>query len=99
MTTRNDYAVARAGNGRFRLDQIAPPAPGVIAYISSLLDRNGGHIGWRLKSLVMLQGARRIVWDSVSAAIVSTNLARLGLAKAATGAVDSPTNSNAGAAP
>jgi len=99
MTTRNDYAVARAGNGRFRLDQIRRPAPGVIAYINSVLDRNGGHTRWRLKPLVMRQGARSAVWDSVSAAIASTKCMTLGLAKAAMAAVNSPTNGDAGTAP
>ena len=99
MTDCNDYAVARAGNGRFRLDRITPPGPGVIACINPVLDRNGGHVGWRLKPLVTSQGARSAVWDSVSVANPSTKLMTLGLAKAATGAVNAPTNGDAGAAP
>jgi hypothetical protein len=85
MSPSNDYAVARVHDDRYRIERTTPP--GTAAFIDRVRDRTGGPLGWRLKPLVVMQGAKSRLWPSVADAIASTKLmtlreARTGVAAA-----------------
>jgi hypothetical protein len=85
MASASDYAVARDRDGVFRLDRTAEPVPCRVAYIKPVVDRTGNPSGWRLKTLVTLQGPRSKLWKTAAKAIASTKLMTLAQAKKGVG--------------
>jgi hypothetical protein len=90
MSPSNDYAVARVHDDRYRIERTTPPGTGTAAFIDRVRDRTGGPLGWRLKPLVVMQGAKSRLWPSVADAIASTKLMTLREARIAVAAADKP---------
>ncbi len=82
MTT-NTYAVVRGHDGGYQLQCTSEHPARKIATVNQVKDRTGGLLGWRLKPLVVMQGARSRIWPTPAEAIVSTKLMTPGQAKAA----------------
>lgn len=81
------YTVTHERNGSYHLHTSAPE-PRVVARITPVLDRSAQVIGWRLKPLVMMQGAVSRLWPDAAAAIAATKLLTPGKAKAAVRATE-----------
>jgi hypothetical protein len=95
MSRSNDYAVARAHDDRYRIERTTPPGTGTAAFIDCVRDRTGGPLGWRLKPLVVMQGAKSRIWPSVADAIASTKLMTLREARTAVAAAGKPSAADA----
>ena len=76
-----DYSVIRQSDGTYRLDRKSDPYPGKVAFIVPVTSKPGRKAGWRLKPIVMVQGSRSKVWETVAAVIASTKLVTPGQAK------------------
>lgn len=75
------YSVTHERDGNYRL-HATEPTPRVIAKITAVIDRSAQIIGWKLKPLVVMQGAVSHLWPSPADAIAATKL--LSAAKART---------------
>jgi hypothetical protein len=95
MSRTNDYVVARVHDDRYQIERTTPPGTGTAAFIDRVLDRTGGPLGWRLKPLVVMQGAKSRIWPSVADAIASTKLMTLREARTAVAAADKPSAADA----
>jgi len=78
----NAYTVTRERNGSYHLHASAPE-PRVVARVTPVLDRSSQVIGWRLKPIVVMQGAVSRLWPDAAAAIAATKLLTPGKARAA----------------
>ena len=83
MAQPSVYAVVRVHAGSYRLDRTQPPRVGPAAFVIQVRDRLGNPLGWKLKPLVMMQGARSRVWPTAADAIAATKLFTPGAARAA----------------
>ena len=83
MTREHHYTVVKNSDGTFSLNRTTEPSPGPVAFIRPILDRTGGTTGWRLKSLVAMQGPQSRVWATAAEAIASTKLMTLATARRA----------------
>lgn len=90
MSPSSDYAVVRVTPDRFRIDRATPPHPGTAAFVDRVRDRRGEPLGWRLKPLVVMQGAKSRIWPSAADAIASTKLLTPKQARAAVAAAPGP---------
>lgn len=68
------YAVVCVDDERYRLDRLTPPGTGAAALVIRFRDRLGNPLGWRLRPLVVMQGARSRVHPTAAAALASTKL-------------------------
>ena len=68
------YAVVRVHADSFRIDRLTPPGTGAVAFVALFRDRFGNPLGWRLRPLVVMQGARSRIHPTAAAAIASTKL-------------------------
>ena len=68
------YAVVRVHADSYRLDRLTPPGAGAAAFVIRFRDRLGNPLGWRLRPLVVMQGARSRVHPTAAAALASTKL-------------------------
>jgi hypothetical protein len=82
------YRVSREISGSYRLDRVSPPTPGPCARIVCVSDRTGVVLGWKLRSLVTMQGSQSRLWPSVADALTATKLMTPGQANAAVIAAD-----------
>ena len=71
-------------------------AAGAAAFVIRVRDRLGNPLGWRLKPLVVMQGAKSRIWPSAADAIAATKLMTL---KEASSAVAAAPASALGATP
>ncbi len=88
MSHTSSYVVMRERDGSYRLHCTTPPLPRVIAMIAPVSDRGDQVLGWRLKPLVVMHGARSRIWTTPAEAITATKLMTPGQAKAAIRAAD-----------
>ena len=82
------YAVVRVHADSFRIDRLTPPGAGAVAFVALFRDRFGNPLGWRLRPLVVMQGARSRIHPTAAAAIASTKLLTLKAAKDAVAQAD-----------
>ncbi len=68
------YAVARVHDDSYRLDRMTPPGTGAVAFVLRFRDRLGNPVGWRLRPLVVMQGAKNRICPSALEALASTKL-------------------------
>lgn len=87
MTQGNSYTVTRETDGSYRL-RCTLPTPRVIATIAPVKDRADQVVGWKLKPVVVMQGASSHVWATPDQPIAATKLMTPGKAKAAIRAAD-----------
>jgi len=78
----NTYTVTRERDGTYHL-HASVPEPRVVARVTPILDRTAQVIGWKLKPLVVMQGAVSRVWPDAASAVAATKLLTPGKAKAA----------------
>jgi hypothetical protein len=90
MSQPSDYAIVRVRDDRYGIERLTPPGTGTASFIDRVHDRTGGLLGWRLKPLVVMQGARSRIWLSVAEAVASTKLMTLREAETAVAAEDKP---------
>jgi len=94
------YAVVRVDNDRYRLDQVSGPGPGFrtgpVAFAMRVRDRLGHPLGWRLKPLFVMQGAKSRIWPSAAEVFASTKLMTAKQAKDAIARADSPAAARSG---
>lgn len=83
MTAENSYFVTLEHDGSYRLHSPGPPLPRAVANIVPVKDRADQVLGWKLKPLVVMQGAKSRLWTAPNKAIVATRLMTPGRAKAA----------------
>jgi len=82
------YAVVRVHADSYRLDRLTPPGLGAAAFVLRFRDRLGNPLGWRLRPLVVMQGARSRIHPTAAAAVASTKLVTLKAAKDAVAQAD-----------
>ena len=84
------YAVVRvhADSYSYRLDRLTPPGLGAAAFVLRFRDRLGNPLGWRLRPLVVMQGATSRIHPTAAAAVASTKLVTLKAAKDAVAQAD-----------
>ena len=100
MAPASLYAVVRAHDDSYRLDRTGPPAAGAAAFVIRVRDRLGNPLGWRLKPLVVMQGAKSRIWPSAADAIAATKLMTLKEASSAVARAAAPAPASAlGATP
>lgn len=99
MATQCAYAVVRVHADRYRLDRVTSSVTGAAAFVTRVTDRFDKPIGWRLKPLLVMQGATSRVWASVADALAATKLMTPGQARAAVTAADAADPAHARAAP
>lgn len=83
MTAVSGYSVTKERDGSYRLHSSGPPLSRVVANIVPVKDRADLVLGWKLKPLVVMQGAKSRLWTTPDEAIVATKLMTPGQAKAA----------------
>ena len=83
MKAASGYSVTEERDGSYQLHSPGPPAPRVVASIVPVKDRSAQIIGWRLKPLVVMQGAKSRLWSAPEEAIAATKLMTPGQAKSA----------------
>ena len=88
MSQASDYAIARVHADSYRLDRTTPPGQGAAAFVIRGRDRLGNPLGWKLKPLVTMQGARSRVWPAAPDALASTKLMTARQAQVAIDAAD-----------
>ena len=86
------YAVVRVHADSYRLDRLTPPGVGAAAFIIRFRDRLGNPLGWRLRPLVVMQGARSRIHPTAAEAIASTQLLTPRAAKDAVAQADRGTS-------
>ncbi len=69
-----DYAVVRVNDDSYRLDRMTQPGAGAAAFVVRVRDRLGNPLGWRLKPLTVMQGAKSRIWPTPADALTSTKL-------------------------
>ena len=74
MQQTTAYAVVRVHADSYRLDRLMPPGAGAAAFVVRFRDRLGNPLGWRLRPLVVMQGARSRIHPTAAAAFASTKL-------------------------
>ena len=74
MQQTTAYVVVRVHADSYRLDRLTPPGAGAAAFVVRFRDRLGNPLGWRLRPLVVMQGARSRIHPTAAAAIASTKL-------------------------
>ena len=82
------YAVVRVHADSFRIDRLTPPGTGAVAFVALFRDRFGNPLGWRLRPLVVMQGAKSRIHPTAAAALASTKLLTLKAAKDAVAQAD-----------
>lgn len=83
----NAYTVTRERNGSYHL-HASIPKPRVVARVTAVVDRSAQVIGWRLKPVVVMQGAVSRLWPDPASAIAATKLLTPGKARAAVRATE-----------
>ena len=68
------YAVVRVHDDSYRLDRTAPPGAGAVAFVLRFRDRLGSPLGWRLRPLAVMQGAKNRICPTPAEALASTKL-------------------------
>ncbi len=68
------YAVVRVHDDSYRLDRTTPPGAGAVAFVLRFRDRLGNPLGWRLRPLVVMQGAKSRICPIPAEALASTKL-------------------------
>ena len=58
----------------FLTDRLTPPGTAALAFVALSRDRFGNPLGWRLRPLVVMQGARSRIHPTAAAALASTKL-------------------------
>ncbi len=94
-----DYAVLRTRDGRYRLDRIAEPVPGQVAFAKPICDRMGQQLGWKLHPTVMVQGSRSKIWNTAAEVFAATRLLTVAEARRLVTAADTPVATDVGSAP
>ena len=82
------YAVVRVHADSYRLDRLTPPGTGAAAFVLRFRDRLGNPLGWRLRLLVVMQGAKSRIHLTAAEAVASTKLVTLKAAKDAVAQAD-----------
>jgi len=90
------YAVVRVHDDSYRLDRTTPPGIGAVAFVLRFRDRLGNPLGWRLRPLVVMQGAKSRICPSAAEALASTKLLSPKQAKEAVKQADSGVLADAG---
>ena len=97
MSQTPAYAVVRVHADSYRLDRLTLPGAGAAAFVLRFRDRLGNPLGWRLRPLVVMQGAKSRIHPTAAQAVASTKLFTLRTAQdaveqanavSATGAAD-----------
>jgi len=83
MAQTTAYAAVRVHADSYRLDRLTPPGTGAVAFVLQFRDRLGNPLGWRLRPLVVMQGAKSRIWPSAAAVFASTKLMTLKEAESA----------------
>jgi len=95
MGPTQTYTVVRVDKDRYRLDQVSGPGPGPskdpVAFAMRVRDRLDHPLGWQLKPLFVMQGAKSRIWPSAAEVFASTKLMTLKQAKEAIARADNPT--------
>ena len=86
------YSVVRVHADSYRLDRLTPPGVGAAAFVLRFCDRLGNPLGWRLRPLVVMQGAKSRLHPTAAEAIASTKLLTLKAAKGAVAQADRGTS-------
>ena len=81
----------RVHDDSYRLDRLTPPGAGAAAFVIRVRDRLGNPLGWRLRPLVVMQGATRRIWPRPAEAFASTKLMSIKEAQAAVARADRAT--------
>ena len=68
------YAVVRVHADSYRLDRLTPPSTGAVAFVALFRDRFGNPLGWRLRPLAVMQGAKSRIHPTAAAVLASTKL-------------------------
>ena len=82
------YALVRVHADSYRLDRLTPPGAGAAAFVLRFRDRLGNPLGWRLRPLVVMQGARSRIHPTPAAVLASTKLLTPGAARDAVARAD-----------
>ncbi len=93
------YAVVRVHADSYRLDRLTPPGTGAVAFVLRFRDRLGHPLGWRLRPLVVMQGAKSRIHPTAAEAVASTKLVTLQAAKDAVAQADCGTDAATGTRP
>ena len=83
MKAASSYSVTQERDGSYSLHSSGPPLSRVVASIAPVKDRTDQVLGWRLKPLVVMQGAKSRLWTTPDEAIIATKLMTPGQARAA----------------
>lgn len=83
MKAASSYSVTKERDGSYQLHSLGPSLPRVVANIVPVKDRTDQVLGWKLKPLVVMQGAKSRLWTTPDEAIVATKLMTAGQAKVA----------------
>jgi len=92
------YAVVRVNDNSYRLDRMTPPGAGAVAFVLRFRDRLGNALGWRLRPLVVMQGAKSRICPTPAEALASTKLLSPKQAREAVKQADSGVLADAGSA-
>jgi len=98
MRQPSDYAVMRVDDDSYRLDRTTPPGIGAVAFVRRFRDRLGQPLGWRLRPLVVMQGAKSRIHPTAAEAFASTKLLSPKQAREAVKQADSSVLADAGRA-
>jgi len=90
------YAVVHVNDDSYRLDRTTPPGAGAVAFVLRFRDRLGNPLGWRLKPLVVMQGAKSRICPTPAEALASTKLLSPKQAREAVKQADSGVLADAG---
>jgi len=71
MEQPSGYAVVRVHDDSYRLDRTTPPGAGAVAFVLRFRDRLGNPLGWRLRPLVVMQGAKSRICPTPAEALAS----------------------------
>ncbi len=93
------YAAVRVHADSYRLDRLTPPGTGAVAFVLRFRDRLGNPLGWRLRPLVVMQGARSRIHPTAAEAVASTKLFTPKAAREAVAQADRGASTTAGARP
>ena len=88
----------RVHDDSYRLDRTTPPGIGAVAFVRRFCDRLGNPLDWRLRPLVVMQGAKSRNCPSAAEAFASTKLMSPKQAREAVKQADSGMLANAGSA-
>ena len=74
MSHSTAYAVVRVHDDSYRLDRMVPPGTGAVAFVLRFRARLGNPLGWRLRPLAVMQGAKSRICPTPAEALASTKL-------------------------